>query len=78
MMKYATGNLACKLYEHMRKESAALKIQKNLRRHIARKAYMQEQFSAVVLQTGLRAMAARNEFRHRRRTKATIIIQVLT
>ncbi|KAF3793945.1 Myosin-11 [Nymphaea thermarum] len=69
------GNLACKLYEHMRKESAALKIQKNLRRHISRKAYMQEQFSAVVLQTGLRAMAARNEFRHRRRTKATIIIQ---
>ncbi|CAN6478842.1 unnamed protein product [Victoria cruziana] len=69
------GNLACKLYENMRKESAAKKIQKNLRRHIARKAYKQKEFSAVVLQTGLRAMAARNEFRHRRRTKATIIIQ---
>lgn len=32
--------------------------------------------SAIKLQTGLRAMTARNEFRLRKKTKAAIIIQV--
>ncbi|KAI3872409.1 hypothetical protein MKX03_009473 [Papaver bracteatum] len=69
------GRLACKLYEHLRRESSAVKIQKNLRLSLARKAYTRLRFAALVLQTGLRAMAARNEFRLRRQTKAAIIIQ---
>ncbi|XP_026449796.1 myosin-11-like [Papaver somniferum] len=69
------GRLACKLYEHLRRESSAVKIQKNLRLSLARKAYTRLRVAALVLQTGLRAMAARNEFRLRRQTKAAIIIQ---
>ncbi|KAI3984772.1 hypothetical protein MKX01_039389, partial [Papaver californicum] len=69
------GRLACKLYEHLRRESSAVKIQKNLRLSLARKAYTRLRFAALVLQTGLRAMAARNEFRLRRQTKAAIVIQ---
>ncbi|MCL7033207.1 hypothetical protein MKW94_004549, partial [Papaver nudicaule] len=69
------GRLACKLYEHLRRESSAVKIQKNLRLSLARKAYTRLRFAALILQTGLRAMAARNEFRLRRQTKAAIIIQ---
>lgn len=70
------GRLACKLYEHLRQEAAAVKIQKNLRRFVARKSYLTLRSSAIALQTGLRTMTARNEFRFRKQTKATIIIQV--
>lgn len=70
------GRLARKLYEHMRREAAAVKIQKNERRYFARKSYTTLRSSAIALQTGLRAMTARDEFRFRKRTKAAIIIQV--
>lgn len=33
--------------------------------------------SAIILQTSLRAMTARNEFMFRKQTKAAVIIQVL-
>ncbi|KHG16924.1 Myosin-J heavy chain [Gossypium arboreum] len=69
------GILACKLYEQLRREAAALKIQKNFRRHTARESYLTVRSSTITLQTGLRAMAARNEFRFRKQTKAAIIIQ---
>ncbi|KAH7651946.1 Non-specific serine/threonine protein kinase protein [Dioscorea alata] len=69
------GRLARKLYEHMRREAAAVKIQKNERRYFARKSYSTLRSSAIALQTGLRAMTARDEFRFRKRTKAAIIIQ---
>lgn len=62
----------------MRREAASIRIQKYLRAHIARKSYTQLQASAIVFQTGLRAMATRNEFRYRRRTKAATIVQVIT
>jgi len=70
------GKLACKLYENMRREAAAIKIQKNLCRYITRKSYKTLQLSAVILQTGFRAMSAHNEFRFRKQTKAAIAIQV--
>ena len=70
------GRLACKLYEHLRREAAAVKIQKNLRGFVARKSYLTLRSSAIALQTGLRTMTARNEFRFRKQTKAAIIIQV--
>ncbi|KAF8394312.1 hypothetical protein HHK36_020519 [Tetracentron sinense] len=69
------GRLACKLYGRMRREAAAVKIQKNLLRYQARKAYTKLWFSVLVLQTGLRAMAAHKEFRFRKQTKAAINIQ---
>lgn len=72
-----TGQLARKLYECMRREDASLRIQKHARAHTARKAYTELRASAIVIQTGLRAMAAHNEFSYRRRTKASIIIQVV-
>ncbi|GKV13946.1 hypothetical protein SLEP1_g24902 [Rubroshorea leprosula] len=69
------GILACKLYEQLRREAAALKIQTNFRLYIARESYLTLRLSAITLQTGLRAMTARNEFRFRKQTKAAIIVQ---
>ncbi|XXG43535.1 hypothetical protein AAC387_Pa01g3541 [Persea americana] len=69
------GRLASKLYQHVRREAAAMKIQRNMHRWIARKAYTRLWSSVLVLQTGFRAMEARNEFRFRRKTKASIFIQ---
>lgn len=68
--------LARKLYGEMRREDASIRIQKYTRAHAAQTAYKQLKASTIVIQTGLRAMAARNEFRHRRRTKGAISIQV--
>lgn len=68
--------LARKVYEMMRREAAALKVQKNLRKYFARKLYLQLQKSAVTLQAGLRAMSGRKEFRFRKETRAAILIQV--
>ncbi|KAJ8755790.1 hypothetical protein K2173_024335 [Erythroxylum novogranatense] len=69
------GNVGRKLFEQLRQEAAALRIEKNFRSYIARKAYMRVRSSAIVLQTGLRAMTAHNEFRFRKQTKAAIAIQ---
>ena len=54
-----------------------MKIQKNLRRYQARKIYRKLHLSVLVLQTGLRSMAARSEFRFRKQTKAATFIQVI-
>lgn len=70
------GRLACKLFEHMRREAAAVKIQKNLHCYFARKSYATLQCAAITLQTGLRAMTACNEFRFKKQTKAAVCIQV--
>ncbi|KAL2600798.1 hypothetical protein GLYMA_10G164200v4 [Glycine max] len=69
------GRLACKLYEHLRREAAARKIQKNVRRYESRKAYKELHVSALTLQTAIRAVAARKKFRFKKQTKASIIIQ---
>ncbi|THU65874.1 hypothetical protein C4D60_Mb05t08230 [Musa balbisiana] len=69
------GRLACKLFEHMRREAAAVKIQKNLHCYFARKSYATLQCAAITLQTGLRAMTACNEFRFKKQTKAAVCIQ---
>ena len=72
-----TAQLARKLYEHMRKEAASIRIQKHLRAHAARKSYTDFQAAAIVIQTGLRAMASRDEYRRRRRNKAATKFQVM-
>lgn len=71
------GNLARKISKDMRREEAAVKIQKNLRRQIAKKDYGKTKSSAVTLQSGVRTMAARHEFRYKLKTKAATVIQVL-
>lgn len=70
------ARLACKLHGFLRQQAAALKIQKNIRRYFARRTYSQLCLSAITLQTGLRIMAARNEFNSRNQNKASIHIQV--
>lgn len=61
----------------MRREEAAIKIQKNLRRQIAKKDYGKTKSSALTLQSGVRTMAARHEFRYKLTTRAATVIQVL-
>lgn len=70
------GQLARTVYESMRREASCLRIQRDLRMYLAKKAYKDMCFSAVCIQTGMRGMAARNELRFRRQTRASILIQV--
>ncbi|CDY65579.1 BnaCnng47820D [Brassica napus] len=72
---YLLERLSCKVYENLRREAAAVKIQKNGRRYYSRKSYKKLHVCALALQTGLRAMAARKEFRFRKQTKAATIVQ---
>ncbi|GMH18090.1 hypothetical protein Nepgr_019931 [Nepenthes gracilis] len=75
LQSWCRGRIALKLYEKLRQEAAAVKIQMYFRRYVARKSYLKVRLSAITLQAGSRAMAARNEFRHKKQTKAAIIIQ---
>ncbi|XP_065852496.1 uncharacterized protein [Euphorbia lathyris] len=59
----------------MKREAGAIKIQKHVRRYEARKAYKNLHVSALLLQTGLRAMAAHKEYKFKLQTKAATIIQ---
>ncbi|WVY96421.1 hypothetical protein V8G54_028572 [Vigna mungo] len=63
------------------RQVAAVRIQKQMRRTLARKQYVEIKFCANVLQTGFRAMAACNQFRYkkqtyRKQTSASTTIQV--
>lgn len=71
------GRLAAKLFKHMRRVAAAVKIQKQLRCYFARKSYGRLQSSVVTLQAGIRATIARNAFTFRKITKAAVCIQVV-
>lgn len=64
------------MFENMQRESASLKIQKNLRGRLAWKSYKNLQNAVISVQTGIRAMAARKTFRYKNQNKAAIIIQV--
>lgn len=72
----SAGELTRKVYEGMRREASSLRIQRDLRMHLARKAYNELCSSAISIQTGMRGMAARSELRFRRQTSAAIVIQV--
>ncbi|XP_030490697.2 myosin-17 isoform X1 [Cannabis sativa] len=69
------GKIACKLYQHLRQEAAALKIQKNFKQYRITKSYRIQRSSAIKLQAGIKAMLARKEFRFRKQTKAAVNIQ---
>ncbi|KAJ0034036.1 hypothetical protein Pint_25216 [Pistacia integerrima] len=73
---FCRGQNALHQFERMRRESASVKIQKYSRRYLAEKAYNKLCSSAVSIQSGMHGMAARNELRFRKHTRATIIIQV--
>ena len=70
------GQLTRRVYEGMRREASCLRIQKDLRMHIARKAYKELCSSAVSIEAGIRGMAARDELCFRRQTRAAVVIQV--
>lgn len=74
---HVLANIARKISRYMKREEAAIKIQKNLRRQIAKKDYGRTKSSALTLQSGVRTMAARHEFRHKLKTRAATKIQVL-
>lgn len=67
-----TGQLARHRFEDLRRKvAAALKIQRALRIYLDRKSFTE---AVVTIQSGFRGMAARHVLR--RKTKATIVIQV--
>ncbi|KAG2327810.1 hypothetical protein Bca52824_010538 [Brassica carinata] len=70
-----TGHVARRQFKAMRRESASLRIQKQARTYICQTAYKKLYVSAIYVQTGLRAMAARVELQYRMKRKAAIIIQ---
>ncbi|KAL6998846.1 Myosin-6 [Sarracenia purpurea var. burkii] len=59
----------------MRRDTASLRIQKDTRMYLSRKAYLLLCSSAVTIQTCMRGMAARNELCFRKKTGAAIHIQ---
>ncbi|TQD77852.1 hypothetical protein C1H46_036600 [Malus baccata] len=75
VQSFCKGELARKLLKLKKREISAVKIQKTARKRLARKDYLRIKFSSTILQAGVRAMAARDEFRYR--VNAAIIIQVI-
>ncbi|KAL0710643.1 hypothetical protein Bca4012_017621 [Brassica carinata] len=72
---FCRGHMARLQFESMRREAASLRIQKQARTYICQTAYKKLCISAVYVQTGLRAMAARVELQYRKKRQAAIIIQ---
>ncbi|XP_075523822.1 myosin-6-like isoform X3 [Primulina tabacum] len=69
------GQIARQHYEHRKRETAALKIQKGARMCKARKSYELLCSSAVLVQAVIRGTIARDELQLRKQNKAAIIIQ---
>ncbi|KAK2455375.1 Myosin family protein with Dil domain-containing protein [Trifolium repens] len=72
------GELARIQYYHMKRKAAAIKIQTYTRGRLTRKNYYKIRMSALVLETGFRAMAARRArdiWKRRKQTKASTSIQ---
>lgn len=72
-----SGMLASNFFTIMRKDAASLKIQTNWRWHVFRKNYNLLRHSTIVLQSGIRAILAREKFIHRRNSKTATVIQVI-
>ncbi|KAG6400856.1 hypothetical protein SASPL_137700 [Salvia splendens] len=70
-----SGRLACKQFNNLKRDAASLRIQTNLRGRLTRKNYSRLKESVVVVQTGVRAMAAHRQFRYKNQAKASTIIQ---
>ncbi|CAN6825831.1 unnamed protein product [Brassica oleracea] len=72
---FCRGHVARLQFKSMRREAASLRIQKQARTYICQTAYKKLCVSAIYVQTGLRAMAARVELQYRMKRRAAIIIQ---
>ncbi|TQE13750.1 hypothetical protein C1H46_000757 [Malus baccata] len=73
VQSFCKGELVRKLFKLKKREISAVKIQKTARKRLARKDYLRIKFASTILQAGVRAVAARDEFRYR--VNAAIIIQ---
>ncbi|XP_019453131.1 PREDICTED: myosin-9-like isoform X1 [Lupinus angustifolius] len=65
------GELARRSYYHMKREAAAVRIQSYMRGKLARKKYTEIKIYVIILQTGCRAMVARDKLRYRRHSRQT-------
>ncbi|CAG7874734.1 unnamed protein product [Brassica rapa] len=72
---FCRGHAARRQFKSMRREAASLRIQKHARTYIRQTAYKRLCVSAIYVQTGLRAMAARVELQYRKKRRAAVIIQ---
>jgi hypothetical protein len=70
------GTLARRLYENLRRQAGALRIQTRYRMRQERNKFRDLCSASTTIQCGLRGMAARNKLRFYRQTKAAVIIQV--
>ncbi|KAI3730239.1 hypothetical protein L1987_61408 [Smallanthus sonchifolius] len=75
LQSFCRGRLACKKFEELKRITAAIKIEKHMRKWRAWVAYTRLRVSVLAVQTGVRAMGARKRFRHRKETNAAIKIQ---
>lgn len=71
-----SGRLACQQFGDLKRGAATIKIQTNMRGHLTRKNYSRLKESVVIVQTGVRAMAAHRQFRYKNQTKAATMMQV--
>ncbi|XP_054802473.1 myosin-9 [Prosopis cineraria] len=76
VQSFCRGEMARRSYYQVKRNAAAARIQRNIRGKLARKKYNQICTSAIVLQTGFRAMAAHVELRRRLETSASNKLQV--
>ncbi|CAF2095924.1 BnaA05g10340D [Brassica napus] len=72
---FCRGHTARRQFKSMRREAASLRIQKQARTYIRQTAYKRLCVSAIYVQTGLRARAARVELQYRKKRRAAVIIQ---
>lgn len=70
------GQISRQIYNNIRRQAAASRIQTYFRMYRARKAYKALSFASICIQAGIRGMAAREELLFRRQTSAAIVIQV--
>ncbi|GJP38325.1 hypothetical protein CLOM_g22778 [Closterium sp. NIES-68] len=69
------GHKARLQYESIRRNGAAVRLQKHVRRFVAQSKYRRTRRAAVVVQSGVRGMAARKQARELRQNKAAVKIQ---
>lgn len=71
-----SGQVGRRHFERRKREVASLRIQKDGRMFLKRKAFKVLSSSAIKIQNGMRGMAARNEYRYKKRETAAVVIQV--
>ena len=65
-----------KRFNGVRREAAAIRLQKSVKGWLCRKAFVEKKKAACVLQAAARGMAARKSTRALRASRAALVIQV--